>query len=188
MLRLSRRLSLSTRFARVSTDTDGDLDELNSRYKKFTEKRSFASKISPSKVFLLSFFEQIEKIKKAQEYRKQKKEFEKFYFKKTSKDFLMHQAAHKFHDFTFEHSASWLIKNYGQPGDVIEMGVIRTPRGLEKVRTGWSDPMMPIRANAKVNTQKLQIRVLAAALNVEDLHVARGWCAFHNHFRAKISR
>lgn len=96
----------------------------------------------------------------------------------------MHQAAHKFHDFTFEHSASWLIKNYGQPGDVIEMGVIRTPRGLEKVRTGWSDPMMPIRANAKVNTQKLQIRVLAAALNVEDLHVARGWCAFHNHFRA----
>ncbi|CBY16139.1 unnamed protein product [Oikopleura dioica] len=50
MLRLSRRLSLSARFAGVSTDTDGDLDELNSQYKKFTEKKSFASKISPSKL------------------------------------------------------------------------------------------------------------------------------------------
>lgn len=41
---------MSTRFSRVSTDTDGNLDELNSQYKKFTEKRSFASKISPSKL------------------------------------------------------------------------------------------------------------------------------------------
>jgi len=27
------------------------------------------------------------------------------------------------------------------------------------------------------------VRVIAAALNIEDLHVARGWCAFHNHLR-----
>jgi hypothetical protein len=64
MLRLSRRLSLSTRFARVSTDTDGDLDELNSQYKKFTEKRSFASKISPSKVFQFSLLNKLMKSRK----------------------------------------------------------------------------------------------------------------------------
>jgi len=64
MLRLSRRLSLSARFAGVSTDTDGDLDELNSQYKKFTEKKSFASKISPSKVSPQSLLNKLMKLRK----------------------------------------------------------------------------------------------------------------------------
>lgn len=61
---------------------------------------------------------------KGKDYRKEKREFDRMSYDKMHKDVYYAEAARKMRGFYYEHSAGWVIEDYGQPLDVISCKVI----------------------------------------------------------------
>ena len=56
------------------------------------------------------------------------------------------------------------------------MKVVDFDRPINRLATSNNEPLYVEFLNTRQAGGKLVVRVLAASLNVEDLHIARGWC------------
>lgn len=93
--------------------------------------------------------------------------------RKVTKDTMYEQAARELIGFKFENHAAWAIEDFGDPLDNVKQVVLSTHRVTEQ-RIAAMDERKSSRGN------QIMIQVYAAALNIEDYHISKGWGASYN--------
>ena len=116
------------------------------------------------------------------------------------KNYLYETAARELIGFKFENHAAWVIEQYGNPREVVTQETLATQRSVRHFAIGTGSTVAQLGQNTAYGVNKLTVKVMASALNIDDYHVAKdrgsffyklvslkykitaqkGWCANYN--------
>ena len=90
------------------------------------------------------------------------------------KNYLYETAARELIGFKFENHSAWVIEQYGNPREVVSQETLPTQRSVRHFAIGTGSTVGQFGQNTSYGVNKVTVKVMASALNMDDYHVAQG--------------